>query len=484
MQPLESNRHHRRPLSGSAGNALVAAALLSLLLTSCAPRLAAFQPALRQDGSLELYLQPLPQEAQRLLIHLAEIAAIREDGSLAPLQPLLSELQGSALMGVQRRLASATLSPGTYRGISLHFDKASLLRDDGAADLLVPDEPLSIQAEFRIIRRAASTLFLTLAPENLTSSGFSFTPSFSLATPTRQLQGLLGYATNTQSNTISVFNKRTMEIVDTIATASGPQGAAIDPRRGWMYVALAGDDAIEAIEVNTGVILHRLQLNFGDEPTEIALSPDGRILVSANRGTNTASVIDTSTLREIDRVGLPSEPFSVVTGTSGRRAYLIQPLGNAISEIDVSRREVNRTLILDESPVRGALSRDGDNLYVTTRFSSDLLVIDTAGLSLKERIHVGSRAACVEVDPKTDLVYVGRESGSISVVEPSSLMPIDRIRVDGHVAFLDIDRDQNSLLALLPDRRLVRKIDLVSRRVAGAVEIAEGGYAVVLMNSR
>ena len=29
-------------------------------------------------------------------------------------------------------------------------------------------------------------------------------------------------------------------------------------------------DAIEAIEVNTGVILHRLQLNFGDEPTEIA----------------------------------------------------------------------------------------------------------------------------------------------------------------------------------------------------------------------
>jgi DNA-binding beta-propeller fold protein YncE len=183
-------------------------------------------------------------------------------------------------------------------------------------------------------------------------------------------------------------------------------------------------------------------------------------------------------------VGLPSEPTSVVAGTSGRRAYLLQPLGNAISEIDLARREVNRTLILDESPLRGALSRDGDNLYVITRFSNDLLVIDVAGLTLKGRIHVGSRATCVEVDPKTDLVYVGRKSGSISVVDASSLMPIDQIRAGGHVAFLDIDRDQNSLFALLPDRRTVQKIDLVSRRPVGAVEIADGGFAVVLMDSR
>ena len=467
-----------------ARNVFGAAALLLLPVLGCAPQLASYQPALQRNGALHLYLQPLPQEAQRLVIHIAEIAAVREDGSLAPLQPLLAELKGAALMGVQRRLVSATLSPGTYRGISLHIDKASLLRDEGAADLLVPEEPLLIEEGFRVIRKAASTLFLTLDPVHLTNSGFRFTPNFSLAGPTRQLRGLLGYATNTQSNSVSVFNKHSMEIVDTIATTSGPRGAAIDPRRGWVYVALAGDNAIEAIEVNTGVILHRLQLNFGDEPVEIALSPDGQILVSANQGTNTASIIDTGTLREIDRVSLPSEPSSVVTSASGRRAYLIQPLGNAISEIDVSRREVTRTLILDETPVRGALGRDGDNLYVITRYSTDLLVIDAVNLTLKDRIYVGSRATCVEVDPRTNLVYVGKKSGGISVVDPASLMPIDRFRVDGHVAFLDIDRDQNSLFALLPDRRSIQKIDLVSKRVEGAVEIAEEGYSVALMNSR
>ena len=70
------------------------------------------------------------------------------------------------------------------------------------------------------------------------------------------------------------------------------------------------------------------------------------------------------------------------------------------------------------------------------------------------------------------------------MVDASSLMPIDQIRAGGHVAFLDIDRDQNSLFALLPDRRTVQKIDLVSRRPVGAVEIADGGFAVVLMDSR
>jgi DNA-binding beta-propeller fold protein YncE len=295
---------------------------------------------------------------------------------------------------------------------------------------------------------------------------------------------LLGFVTNSEDNVVYVFNKHTMEIVSAIATTSGPKGAVIDKRRDWVYIALAGDDAIEAIEVNTGEVLSRVQLNLGDEPTELALSGDGRILVSANYGSNTASIIDADSLREIGRVTLPAEPTSVVAGGSSGRAYALQPLSNAISILDSARGEIATTRIFDESPVRGALSLDENSLYVITRYSPNLLIIDAATLVLMERVYVGPGAVSIVVDRATGLIYVGKKTGNVSVVDPSSLLPIDRFRIPGNVAYLAIDGDENSLFAVLTDRALVQKMDLVSKKVRGVVEVGDGSFAVVTMGAR
>jgi YVTN family beta-propeller protein len=420
----------------------------------------------------------------RLSFSITEILAIRIDGESIRLEPSFSELHGKDLIGLQKRWVSATLPPGLYRGISLQVGAASLIGEDGMADLLTPEEPLFIEREFRVIREVSTTLFLSLDPEKLVSGGFSFTPTFSLAKPRGQLKNLLGFATNTGSNVISVFNKHTMEVVDTIATRSGPMGAVLDQRREWVYVALAGDPTIVAIDVNTGQTLQRARLNFGDEPVEIALSPDRRTLVSANRGSNTASIIDADTLREIERVRLPSAPSSVVMSTVESRAFLIQPLSNEISAIDLSRREIATTRTLEETPLRGAVSEDGASLYVITKNSPNLLVMNSRNLAVIERIFVGTGAASIKVDPKTGLVYIGMKRGGVAVVDPSLLMPIDAFRVDGNAVFLDIDDDENSLFIVSSNKETIRKVGLISQKVAGVIEVEEGCYAVVLMGGR
>jgi YVTN family beta-propeller protein len=467
-----------------ARRAIGAIALLGLPAAGCAPQPAAYRDALREEGELHLYLQPIPQEAHRLEVHVTGISAIRSDGEAIPLELAFSELKGRDLRGVQRRLASAALPPGSYDGLSIAIGSAVLLQEKGKADLLLRDEPLRIEEEFTVIRRRASTLFLSLDPARPFTADFRFTPVFSLAKPRRQLRNLLGFATNSGGNLVSVFNKHTMRVVDTIATGRGPMGVAIDQRREWVYVAVAGDDAIEAIEVSTGQILRRLQLNFGDEPVEIALSPDASILVCANRGSNTASIIDAGSLLELDRVVLPSSPTWVVAGPSSRRAYALQPQSNAVSVVDLSSRSIAATRILDQTPVRGAISRDGNHLYLITRYSSDLLVLDAANLNLVGRIHAGDGAASIRTDPVTGLIYVGKRTGGISVLDPSSSLPIDRYRMEGNVRFLAIDKDENSLFVVSPDSATIRKIDLVSKRPRGTIDVAAGSHALVLMGER
>jgi DNA-binding beta-propeller fold protein YncE len=457
---------------------------LSLLAAGCMPQPPRYRAALEGAGEIHLYLQPMSQEVHRVNFSLSAISAVRDDGDVIQIPLSRTELIGQEIMGAQKRLASAPLPPGVYKGLSITIEKASVHAKELTSDLLVPEEALWIGREFTIARRRAHTLFLSLDAKRLVSEGYRFTPEFSLAEPRRQLRTLLGYATNSEENLISVFNKHTMEVVDTIATSSGPKGAVIDERRGWVYVALAGDDAIEAIEVNTGEILQKLQLNFGDEPVEIALSPDREFLVSANYGSNSASIIDTLSLREIGRVSLPSEPTDVVTSPVSRRAYLLQPLSNSVSAIDLQRLEISATRTLDETPTRGAVSGDGDRLYVITRFSSDLLVLNASNLSLMERIYVGTGAISIQVDSGSGLIYVGMKSGGISIIDPRLLMPIDRFRTNRNAANMAVDDDENSLFVVFPGQETIQKLDLVSKRLKGVIEVPKGSYDVVLMGSR
>jgi len=61
----------------------------------------------------------------------------------------------------------------------------------------------------------------------------------------------------------------------------------------------------------------------GDGPAQIALSPDGRTLVVANRGDASLSVIDTRSMSEAARIPLEVEhPHGLALDAAGRRAFV------------------------------------------------------------------------------------------------------------------------------------------------------------------
>ena len=68
------------------------------------------------------------------------------------------------------------------------------------------------------------------------------------------LPGLKGFTTNTLAGTMSIFEKTTPEVTATIALGRLPSELALDQARQRVYAALAGDDAIVAVDVvNEGV---------------------------------------------------------------------------------------------------------------------------------------------------------------------------------------------------------------------------------------
>ena len=457
--------------------------LMSFGLISCALPAKMTQTPAEKTGRLLLYLQPLPQEASSLTFTVAGLAARREDGSEIHLHGAFPPCTGASLIGVQTRLLSISLPPGRYSGLVMTLGSASARRQSGVKVLQVSPKPIFLAKSFTMARRKNVTLFLSLSAERLMTDGSRFTPSFLLSIPQRQLIDLKGFVSNSASDSLTVINKRLPEVVANLAVGASPEGMALDQARGWLYVALKDEDAVAMVEVSNSLTMGKIQLHYGDGPTELALSPDGRILVAINPGSNTASIINTSSLSEVSRIKFTSEPCDVVMGREGTLAYVLFANTNSIAVLDLTtpERVTVRSATLPESPRRGVLSRDGKSLYLVTGIGPDLLVVDTSTLAVTGRIFAGGSSLCLAVDRTSGLLYLGGKSGEIAVVDPTMGVLIDTFAASGPVVFLTIDYEENSLFAVLPEQQTVEKIDLVSKRLLGTVAVDDGAHAMVVV---
>ncbi len=455
-----------------------------LFLSGCYAASARLKPPLEEEGEIFLYVQPLPGETERLRFDISEIVARRDDGKEFPLTLAISEFSVSAV-NRQRLVASGRVLPGIYTGLAFHAHDAFLKGEEGENTLLVPEEPLLAPFSFEVRKGRASVLEGTLRPKEAIRAQFSFSPSFSLVHPERPIAALMGYVANYGSNDITVFNKKAGRVVDVIATGAGPRGIALDRTRQRAYVALADADAVDVIDVSSNEIIHRIELVAGDGPQEPALTPDGHFLMTANKGSNTVSVIDPVSLIELERINVGNGPNAVLIDPSGRRAYVFNTLSDSISIIDVAARQVVATISTDSGPLRGQLSRNGDRLYVIHSLSSYLSVIDPSSLSLLQRISVGTGASALKVDTRTDRIYVGRRFDPlVSVYEPGLVMPIDRIPAGGGVSGMAIDGEENTLYLVVPRKNSLKSVNLIGDQPVMELDAGEDAYWVTMMGER
>jgi len=457
--------------------------LLLVLVGGCFPQEYTYNKAvLRDEGEVLVYLQPLPQEAAKLRFIMDGIFAVQDDGRTIPLSLSFNQLNGSEVLGRQKLLATGILPPGAYSGLSIKIDKAFVQSEEGEVALLVPEEPVVAATLFQVNKRQALTLFLTVNASGIISRAVSFTPDFSLATPGGTLVNLKGYVSNSAANLISVFNKKTMKVVNVIATGRRPRGIVLDQNRARAYVAASGHDTVEIYDVFNGTIIGRVKLTFGDNPMELALTPDGRTLVSVNHGSNTVSIIDAISRIELRRIRVGEKPTSAVVDPSGFRAYIMNSRSNTVSVVDLTQRTLTATISVEGSPLRGAFNRAGDRLYVVSSNSPNLSAIDPTRLTVTAKIFVGTGGLSIRVSRLNNLIFVGNSfGGEIAVVDPSSSMFIDSIRAGGNPGYMTIDRQENTLFVVLPERRLVQKINLTSKKIMAEIEVAEVAYAVAVM---
>lgn len=464
--------------------ALLYALCLLLVLCGCQASLSGLKPPLEDEGEIYLYLQPFPQEAERLRFTLEGVFAVSGDGREIPLSISMAELKARDVRR-QRLLAHGPLPPGSYAGLSFKTRRAVLKTGEGEADLLVPQTPARVDFPFAVVRKRSKMISLLFKYGESVTDGFQFAPVFSVIIPAKPIVSLAGYVTNRGANNITVFDKGLGQVVGIIATGKGPAGMALDQRLRRVYVALSGEDSIEVIDVGSGEIINRVRLNIGDRPQELALAPDGKILLSVNTGSNTVSYIDALSSFELARVNVGNSPQSILIDSTGRRAFVFNTLSGTISVLDIPNRGVVATLVTDLNPLRGQFNRRGDRLYIIHEISSYVTVMDSISFSMGRRFPVKVGMISIQVDPRSDLVYLGRKNDlMVEAYEPISFVPVDLIRTGGTIAYMAIDSQENNLYLVNAETKSLMVSNLVSKRMVYEIDVSEGPYWVSVMGEK
>lgn len=465
---------------------LLMSLLLAILLLSCScaavqrPQVVAVDPG----ATLHLYLQPVPQEAYPLSLTVSGLSARTREGRDVQMLDAPWVLNAEDLVGRQTRLLQKILPVGNYIGLSLELAAATLQTEEGPTDLLIESGPQLIPVDFAIDANRAQTLFLSLHPERLVTGGYKLTARFSARKPQAPLVELQGVVSHPGSGLLTIFEKKSPAVVAEIVVGRQPAGLALDQRRRLIYLTLSDENSIAEFDLVSGRLQRKSRLHAGAGPTELALTTDGRTLLTLNPGTNSVSIINTESFGEWQRIYFSTTPASIFTGSNSRKAYVVLPDANALSLIDLDRAEVIATVNLADAAVRGIADSSGRQIYLLTENSSELLVVDAEELSITSRIHIGPGASCLTVNRNNGRVYVGMQTGEIAEVDLQAGLPIDSFMADPGVVDIVADFDENSLFVVSGSNNLLAKYDLVSKKKLAFLELAGSSGEVAVMGER
>jgi len=308
------------------------------------------------------------------------------------------------------------------------------------------------------------------------------------------------YTADQTSNTVTVINPATNQVLGTIPLGDERLGHLLSP----LYFGQANVHGLgfsrdgrllDVIDVttNSAVLIdtatNRVLRTFyvGRAPHEGFISPDGRQLWVAVRGQDYVAVLDIASGREVDRIQTEPGPSKVVFSPDGHLAYVNHERADAMDVIDVaSRRIVARiTGLAGQFSSDEAISPDGKEVWAPDKMSGKTTVVDALHFRVLTTLDTGPRTNHPNfVSTRTgDYAYVTVGGTNQTLVyrragaHPTLVARIQDTGAEPHGIWPSPDNTR--VYVVLQKAAAVDVIDTATMRVIATLHVGEGSQALV-----
>jgi YVTN family beta-propeller protein len=190
------------------------------------------------------------------------------------------------------------------------------------------------------------------------------------------------FVTNTKSDSISVIDTTTFEVVATIPLGRGkPNRIVFHPEGRWAWVVYDKSHDLGVVDAEARKLVKRVKI--GGNPYNLNFTPDGRHLLVLDWSSDTSNdeviFYDLAADRIDGRVEVSTWPAHSEFSRDGNRLYVSGETAGDLTVIDVTTRTVVARHVHGGGDAMGlALTADGKTLYAAAGENKTVLKIDTA----------------------------------------------------------------------------------------------------------
>lgn len=238
-----------------------------------------------------------------------------------------------------------------------------------------------------------------------------------------------------------------------------------------------------------------LQVEIGDRPMGMTVTPDGRYLLVSNNGQGVQSLVlfDTYTDKVVQEVPYASPEalfLGVAVSRDGSRVYASAGANDKIRVYDLGEQglQERKSIMLDTNDEGDlfaaglALSKDGNTLYAALNLDNSVAVIDTKSGKMQGRIRLSPAASEEDIgvlpyqlllSPDENKLYVSEwNGGGVSIVDVAQGKRTGHIATGGHATDLLLSPDAKRLYVTNTNSDTVSVINTATDKVTGTVKLA------------
>jgi YVTN family beta-propeller protein len=184
--------------------------------------------------------------------------------------------------------------------------------------------------------------------------------------------GDLLLAVNPDSNSVTVLDTNSQEVVAEIPVGIDPRSVALSPDGARAYVVNQGSDNLAVLDLGSGSVME--WLSVGDRPVGAVVSPDGSLLAVAELGADSVRLIDPVSLETLSISPVADRPYGLAFTPDGQHLLVTHLLSGDVSVLTV-RPHLTYLPVIVEPPSAGKLP--GGMLHTQPGFTPFLEVIST-----------------------------------------------------------------------------------------------------------
>jgi len=166
-------------------------------------------------------------------------------------------------------------------------------------------------------------------------------------------------------------------------------------------VVVSCEGSKQIVRVNVVTMQVTGVLTIGGSPQDVRLSPDGKVFYVADLNLSRVDLIDARTFTEIGSIHTGAGAHGLYPSRDAKSLYVSNRIAGTISVIDfATRRVVTTWTIPNSSPDMGGVSADGNFLWLSGRYNSEVYVINThTGAFRRIPVGLGPHGLCVFPQP-------------------------------------------------------------------------------------